>query len=230
IEEAYEVADAVEADDPAALKDELGDLLLQVVYHAQMAEERGWFGFDDVARGSADKMLRRHPHVFGDAPGGKTADQQSVDWEAIKAQERREKGVERDSVLDGVPRGLPALTRGAKLAARAARVGFDWPDPDQVLDKLTEEARELVEARESLGPDAVEDEFGDLIFVLGNLGRHLKADPETAMRRTNAKFERRFRSIEARLRAQGRTVQEASMAEMDALWDAVKADEKAGRV
>ncbi|MEM1315656.1 MAG: nucleoside triphosphate pyrophosphohydrolase [Pseudomonadota bacterium] len=226
IEEAYEVADAIEQEDPAALCDELGDLLLQVVYHAQMAQERGWFSFDDVARGSADKMLRRHPHVFGDAPG-RSADEQVVDWERIKAEERRAKGVARDGALDGVPKGLPGLTRAVKLTSRAARVGFDWPETDQVLAKLTEEAGELVEARESLSADAVEDEFGDLIFVLANLGRHLKADPEAAVRRTNAKFERRFREVERRLRAEGRGPQDATLAEMDALWDAVKAEEKA---
>ena len=228
IEEAYEVADAIERDARDDLRDELGDLLLQVVYHSQMAEERGWFDFDDVARGSADKMLNRHPHVFADAPGVETADAQTVNWEAMKAQERAAKGVVRDGALDGVPVGLPALTRATKLTSRAARVGFDWPEAGPVLDKLQEEARELVQARESLSADAVEDEFGDLLFVLANLGRHLGADPEKALRRTNAKFERRFREIEKRLRTQGRRVEDATLAEMDALWNSIKADERAG--
>ncbi|MFT4793290.1 MAG: ATP diphosphatase [Paracoccaceae bacterium] len=229
IEEAHEVADAIARGDMADLRDELGDLLLQVVYHAQMAEEAGDFAFDDVARGSADKMLRRHPHVFGDRPGGMTADAQTVNWEAIKAAERSEKGETRTSAIDGVAMGLPALSRAMKLQARAARVGFDWPDAGLVLDKITEEAAELVEARDTLTPDAVEEEFGDLMFVMANLGRHLGLDPEAALRRCNAKFERRFRAVETGLAAQGKRPEDATLAEMDVHWDAAKAAEKSGR-
>ncbi|HKK36250.1 MAG TPA: nucleoside triphosphate pyrophosphohydrolase [Paracoccaceae bacterium] len=227
IEEACEVAEAIEREDWRALRDELGDLLLQVVYHAEIAEERGLFGFDDVARASADKMLRRHPHVFGERPGAAPVPAESVSWEAIKAAERAETGERRDSALDGVPAGMPGLARAAKLTREAAKVGFDWPEAAAVLDKLAEETAELVEARERLSADAVEEEFGDLLFVMANLGRHLGADPEAAVRRTNAKFERRFREVERRLRAAGRAPGEADLAEMDAHWDAVKAEEKA---
>ncbi len=222
IEEAYEVADAIERGDMGELRDELGDLLLQVVYHAQMAEEAGSFDFDDVARGSAEKMLRRHPHVFGNESGDKTAEQQTVDWERIKAAERDA----RRSALDGVAVGLPGLTRAVKLQARAARVGFDWPDAGHVVEKIAEEARELVEAREAGDADAQEEEFGDLLFVVANLARHLKIDPEKAMRRVNAKFERRFRAVEAALAAEGRQPEQSTLAEMNAFWDAAKAAEK----
>ncbi len=222
IEEAYEVADAIERGDLGELRDELGDLLLQVVYHAQMAEEAGSFDFDDVARGSAEKMLRRHPHVFGNESGDKTAEQQTVDWERIKAAERDA----RRSALDGVAVGLPGLTRAVKLQARAARVGFDWPDAGHVVEKIAEEARELVEAREAGDADAQEEEFGDLLFVVANLARHLKIDPEKAMRRVNAKFERRFRAVEAALAAEGRQPEQSTLAEMNAFWDAAKAAEK----
>ncbi len=224
VEEAYEVADAIERGAMEELRDELGDLLLQVVYHAQMAEEAGLFAFEDVARGSADKMLRRHPHVFGDESREKSADQQVVDWEKTKAEERAAKGERRESALDGVATGLPGMTRAVKLQARAARVGFDWDETADVLAKISEEARELVEAEDA---DAREAEFGDLLFALANLGRHLKIDPEAAVRRTNAKFERRFREVERRLLAQGRAPGEATLAEMDAIWDAIKAEERA---
>ncbi|MEM0943664.1 MAG: nucleoside triphosphate pyrophosphohydrolase [Pseudomonadota bacterium] len=224
IEEACEVADAIETGDMAALRDELGDLLLQVVYHAQMAAEVGAFDFEDVARGSADKMLRRHPHVFGTEPGGPKAE--SADWEGIKAAERAERGEVRDSVLDGVPVSLSGLTRALKLTKRAARVGFDWTDPQDVLAKVTEEAAEVV-AEIGGDQDRIEEEYGDLMFVMANLARHLNVDPETALRRANAKFERRFRGIESRLKAEGREPAEATLAEMDALWDAIKAAEKA---
>jgi ATP diphosphatase len=226
IEEAYEVADAIEQGDMEDLRGELGDLLLQVVYHAQMAEEAGLFSFDDVARGVAEKMLRRHPHVFGDESRDKTARQQTVDWERIKAEEREGAA---ESALDGVAVGLPGLTRAVKLQARAARVGFDWPETGLVVDKIVEEARELVEARDAVDRDAQEEEFGDLLFVVANLARHLEIDPEKAMRRVNAKFERRFRAVEAALAAEGRRPEQSSLAEMDALWDAAKAAEKAGK-
>ena len=225
IEEAHEVAEAIELGDRRALKDEVGDLLLQVVYHARMAEEEGAFDFSDVVQAISDKMLRRHPHVFGKEPGGERTDPADVDWEALKSAERAERGETRASVLDGVPGGLPALTRAQKLTTRAAKVGFDWTDPADVLAKIAEEARELTD---ELGGDrdAIEEEYGDLLFVMANLGRHLDLDPEGALRRANAKFERRFRAIEARLRAEGRRPEESTLAEMDALWDAVKAEEK----
>ena len=228
VEEAYEVADAIERGDMADLKDELGDLLLQVVYHAQMAQEAGLFDFDDVARAVADKMLRRHPHVFGDE-AGVVRELRPGDWERMKAQERAAKGTAaaEASALDGVATGLPGLTRAVKLQARAARVGFDWPDAGDVIAKVVEEAGELAEARDSLTADEVEAEFGDLAFVLANLARHLKVEPEHAIRRTNAKFERRFREVERRLAARGRRPEQSDLAEMDAIWDEIRAEEKA---
>ena len=222
IEEAYEVADAIERADWDGLRGELGDLLLQVIYHAQMAEEAGYFTLDAVICAISDKMVARHPHVFGDAPRDKTAAQQTADWEAAKAAERVARA--QAGVLDDVPLGLPALLRALKLQKRAARVGFDWDSADRVLDKLTEEAGELVAARDGLDPDRIEDEMGDLLFVMANLARHLGVDPEVALRRTNAKFTRRFRFLEAALAAQGRTPQEATLDEMEALWQAAKAD------
>lgn len=228
VEEAYEVADAIERSDMADLKDELGDLLLQVVYHAQMAEEAGFFDFDDVARAVSDKMLRRHPHVFGDEDGV-VRELRAGDWERLKAAERAAKGkaVAAPSALDGVAAGLPGLTRAVKLQARAARVGFDWPDAGHVVAKVVEEAGELAEARDRLGADEVEAEFGDLAFVLANLARHLKVEPEHAIRRTNAKFERRFREVERRLAARGRRPEESDLAEMDAIWDEIRAEDRA---
>ncbi|HUF56574.1 MAG TPA: nucleoside triphosphate pyrophosphohydrolase [Thermohalobaculum sp.] len=225
VEEAHEVAEAIEDGAPEKIRDELGDLLLQVVYHARMAEEQGLFGFADVLAAISDKMVRRHPHVFGSKPGAPRADPATFDWEALKAEERAERGEARESVLDGVPAGLPALMRAAKLTKRAAEVGFDWTDPADVLSKIDEECRELVS---ELGrdPDAIEEEYGDLLFVMVNLARHLRLEPEAALRRANAKFERRFRAVEARLAAEGRPPQDATLAEMDALWDAVKAREK----
>ncbi|MEM9198786.1 MAG: nucleoside triphosphate pyrophosphohydrolase [Pseudomonadota bacterium] len=222
IEEAYEVADTIARDAWDELPGELGDLLLQVVYYAQMGQEAGRFGFDDIVAGIAQKMIRRHPHVFGSDSRDKTADQQTRDWERQKAAER---GPAR--TLDGVALNLPALTRALKLQRRAARVGFDWSEIDQVLAKLSEEAEELAQARASADADALEDEFGDLLFVMVNLGRHLGVDPETALRRTNAKFTRRFEAIEDALASQGRGPVDATLAEMDALWDAAKAAERA---
>jgi nucleoside triphosphate diphosphatase len=224
IEEAYEVADAIERGDMDDLRDELGDLLLQVVYHARLAEEAGAFALADVSRAIGDKMVRRHPHVFGSASRDKSAEQQTRDWEAIKEAER---GGAEASVLDGVAAGLPALTRAVKLQNRAARVGFDWPDAGHVLDKIAEETAELVEAQGD--PARVFEEFGDLLFVVANLARHLKVDPEAALRAANGKFSRRFRGIEAALRADGRSPAESDLAEMDVLWDAMKRAEKASR-
>jgi ATP diphosphatase len=226
IEEAYEVADAIEHEAWDELKGELGDLLFQSVFHAQMADERGLFDFDDVADHMSDKMVARHPHVFGDESRDKSADQQTRDWETIKAAERAAK--DRGGVLDDVALGLPALLRAVKLQKRAARVGFDWPDIAPVLDKVAEEAREVVEARDHLSHEALTEEMGDLFFVLANVARHLGVDPEAALRGTNAKFVRRFRMIEAELEKRGKRPEDSDLAEMDALWDAAKAREKAG--
>ncbi len=225
IEEAYEVADAIERAAWGELEGELGDLLLQVVYHAEMGAEAGLFDFHSIARAISAKMVARHPHVFGGESREKSAAQQTRDWERIKAAERgRTRG--QDGVLDGVALGLPALLRAVKLQKRAARVGFDWPEVGPVLDKLAEEAAELVEARARLTQDAIEEEMGDLLFVMANLARHLGVEPEAALRRANGKFERRFKGIERALEEQGRRPEEASLEEMDALWNAEKAREK----
>ncbi len=224
IEEAYEVADAIERRAWDELKGELGDLLFQSVFHAQMAEEAGMFTFDDVADAMSDKMVARHPHVFGADSRDKSADQQTRDWETVKAAERARRGAA--GVLDDVAVGLPALLRAVKLQKRAARVGFDWPETAQVLDKIAEETRELVEADTAADPAARTEEFGDLLFVLANLARHLDIDPEAALRAANAKFTRRFAHIEAALAARGKRPDQSSLAEMDALWNEAKAAEK----
>lgn len=225
IEEAYEVADAIARRSMPELRDELGDLLLQVVYHARMAEEAGAFRIGDVIRGVSEKMLRRHPHVFGDESRDKSAEEQTRDWERLKADERAARPGS-SGALAGVAAGLPALTRAVKLQDRAARVGFDWPDAGAVLDKIAEEARELAEARAAGDPDALAEEYGDLMFVMANLARHLRIDPEAALRGANAKFTRRFAAIEAALAAEGRTPSDSTLAEMDALWDAAKRAER----
>ena len=222
VEEAHEVADAIQRQAWGELPGELGDLLLQVVFHAQMAEEAGLFGFDDVVRAISAKMLARHPHVFGSESRDKTPAQQTVDWERIKAAER---GPAR--VLDGVAIGLPALTRAVKLQKRAARVGFDWPSTAEVLAKIAEEMAELAEARDRLTEAEVAEEFGDLLFVMANLARHLKIDPEAALRGANGKFTRRFQRIEDWLAAAGKSPDHSDLAEMDALWNRAKAEEKA---
>ena len=221
LEEAHEVGDAIERQAWDELPGELGDLLFQVVFHAQMARDAGMFGFDDVVKAIADKMVARHPHVFGDESRDKTPEQQTVDWEKIKAAER---GAAR--VLDGVALGLPALTRAVKLQKRAARVGFDWPSTDEVVAKIVEEAGELVEARAELTQDEVTEEFGDLLFVMANLARHLQVDPEAALRAANTKFTRRFGRIEDWLRDAGKAPADSDLAEMDALWNRAKAEEK----
>jgi len=225
IEEAYEVADAIARSDWAELEGELGDLLLQTVYHTQIGTEAGLFTFETIVKSIADKMVARHPHVFGDESRDKSSAQQTLDWERIKAAERAGKSQTR--TLDGVAAGLPALTRAVKLQKRAARVGFDWPDTTHVIDKIIEEAAELVEARDTLTQTEVAEEFGDLMFVMVNLARHLDIDPETALRGTNAKFTRRFAAVEDALSARGKTPAQSDLAEMDALWDAVKAQERA---
>jgi MazG family protein len=221
IEEAYEVADAIERNDRMALREELGDLLLQVVYHARMAEEAGLFGFEEVAAGISDKLVARHPHVFGDA-SIEDAAHQTRDWEARKASERAAKA--QDGVLDGVPLGFPSLTRAEKLQRRAARVGFDWPELAPVFGKIREEIGEL--EREVMGKAAhprLEDELGDVLFAVANLARKLGVDPEQALRGTNRKFERRFRHVETRLGEQGRKPEQAGLEEMDSYWDEAKA-------
>ncbi|WP_243614313.1 nucleoside triphosphate pyrophosphohydrolase [Shimia aestuarii] len=224
IEEAYEVADAIEREAWDELKGELGDLLFQSVFHAQMATERGLFTFDEVADTMSDKMVARHPHVFGDEDREKSAEQQTRDWETVKAAERAAKA--QHGTLDGVAVGLPALLRALKLQKRAARVGFDWPDAGHVIDKIAEEAGELVEARDSLSQAEIEEEMGDLLFVMANLARHLGVEPEGALRAANAKFTRRFEGIEARLAEMGKRPEDSTLEEMDALWNAVKAEEK----
>jgi MazG family protein len=224
VEEAYEVADAIERGDLADLKEELGDLLLQVVFHARMAEEQGAFAFEDVVQAIADKMIRRHPHVFGDQAYGSLAEQKAG-WEELKAGERGAKG-RAASLLDDVPVGLPALTRAVKLSKRAARVGFVWPTLEDVVAKLDEEVAEL-KAELSVGDvEKARQEMGDVLFVVANLARTLDVDPEDALRATNAKFTRRFRYIEARLAERGKTPDQSDLAEMDALWDEIRAAER----
>ncbi|MCK5090467.1 MAG: nucleoside triphosphate pyrophosphohydrolase [Hyphomicrobiaceae bacterium] len=229
IEEAYEVADAIEHDDIAGLKDELGDLLLQVVYHARMAQEQDAFAFDDVVDAITTKMIRRHPHVFGTAEE-RAAGAAPGFWDRIKAQEKGDEA-STGSLLDEVPTALPALTRAIKLQSKAAKVGFDWPSLSPVLAKLKEELAELEDAiaKSAAGSEtsarAIDEEFGDLLFVVANLARHLKLDPEASLRAANQKFVRRFRYIEERLAADGRTPSDSDLAEMDALWNDAKAKE-----
>ena len=225
IEEAYEVADAIERGETGELRDELGDLLLQVVYHSQMAQEEGLFDFDDVLDSISTKMYRRHPHFFGTESREKSSAQQGNDWELIKATERGNQ-MESVSALDGVAKGLPALTRAIKLQNRAARVGFDWPETGMVLDKIIEESGELIEARDTLGKEEIAEEFGDLLFVMANLARHLDIEPETILRSANSKFTRRFKGVESLLKARDKTPEDSNLEEMDSLWDEVKRQEK----
>ncbi|MFK8080133.1 MAG: nucleoside triphosphate pyrophosphohydrolase [Granulosicoccus sp.] len=229
LEEAFEVVDAIERGDFDDLKDELGDLLLQVVFHAQMADEQGLFNFDDVAQAISDKMLRRHPHVFDNVTFTSEAELKAS-WEAIKSEERREKltrkseavQVATPSALDGVAGTLPALKRADKIQKRAARVGFDWPDIAPVWDKLTEESAEVREAIESHDAAAVHDEIGDLLFTVVNLARHAGVDSEAALRQASAKFEKRFRLVEAFAREEGEVLSDMDLSELDALWDRAK--------
>lgn len=223
IEEAYEVADAIERNDMPALKEELGDLLFQVAFHARMAEEQGAFDFADVAQALADKMIERHPHVFSEAGDGRSAEQQTVAWETLKAEKRAAKGA--PSLLDDVAMALPALMRAEKLTKRAARINFDWPTPEPVLEKLEEELAELKDARASGDQEHVAEEMGDILFVMANLARKLKVDPEEALRRANAKFTRRFQYIEGKLAEQGRTGPQP-LDDMEALWLEAKRAEK----
>lgn len=224
IEEAYEVADAIAREDMDGLKDELGDLLFQVVFYAQMAHEQGEFAFPDVVAAIVDKMIRRHPHVFADARYA-NADEQSRDWERIKAEERG--ALAPDGVLDGVPVSFPGLTRAVKLQRKAARVGFDWQDHAPVVGKVREELAEIeAELANRADTERMAEEVGDLLFACANLARHLDVDPEAAVRSSNAKFEGRFRRIEGWLAESGRTPAQSSLAEMDALWERAKAEER----
>ena len=227
IEEAYEVEDAIARNDMPGLQDELGDLLLQVVFHARMAEEAGHFSFADVAAGIADKMVRRHPHVFGtvDANRPETV---TANWETIKAAERAAKpAIEGISeVLAGVTTGLPGLTRAVKLQNRAARVGFDWPDKAPVIDKIKEELQELEQEIATESADGIAEEFGDFLFVVANLARHLKLDPEECLRHANRKFERRFSAMEQILKSENKALADCNLATMDVAWNAAKRREK----
>ena len=230
IEEAYEVADAIAHGDLADLKDELGDLLLQVVFHARMAEEQNAFAFADVVEAITTKMIRRHPHVFADADG-RTADAVKGLWDKITAEEKPERRTPAPAggsvgALAGVPVALPALTRALKLQNKAGQVGFDWNDPRAVLAKIREEADEIEEALDEADQAHAATEVGDLLFAVVNLARHLKTDPEAILRDTNLKFERRFGSIERALAARGKAPQDATLAEMDALWNEAKVSEK----
>jgi nucleoside triphosphate diphosphatase len=236
LEEAYEVVDAIERGDPADLKEELGDLLLQVVFHSQMAAEKGMFAFPDVVEAINRKLIRRHPHVFGDSRDLSPA-QVKMLWDEIKQEEKAERRLSREKLglvardphggfLGGIPTALPALTRAQKLTAKAAKVGFDWPEPSQVIGKIHEELEEVKEASSSGDRDRVEDEIGDLLFAVSNLARHYGVDPEAALRRTNAKFERRFGAIERGLERKDRTLEQASLDEMEELWVEAKRTER----
>lgn len=231
LEESYEVMDAVDQRDWDGLAEELGDLMLQAVFFAQMASEEGRFDISDSLHAINTKLVRRHPHIFasGDA---KTADDVARRWDEIKAEEKKEKensqqkAAIRKGLLDDVPRSLPALVEASQIASRAARSGFDWENVDQVFDKMHEELEELAQARACQSQDKIEDELGDLLFVVVNIARFLKVDPEQALRRTNAKFRRRFGSVEAGLHAQGKSLSSATINEMEALWEVAKRDEK----
>ncbi|HVY43586.1 MAG TPA: nucleoside triphosphate pyrophosphohydrolase [Hyphomicrobiaceae bacterium] len=237
IEEAYEVADAIARGDMSDLKEELGDLLLQVVYHARMAEEQGAFAFADVAQAIADKMVRRHPHVFGDAEA-RAAGAPKDFWKKAKAEERSAKAAERarsgardasrQGLLQSVPVALPALVRAIKLQDKAAEVGFDWPSLTPVLDKLKEELGELEAQIAAGGQAGIAEELGDLLFVLANVARHLEIDPEASLRAANEKFVRRFGRIETKLAAGGKTPAQSSLEEMDGLWNEAKSEERHG--
>ena len=228
LEETYEVVEAIEANNPKAIAEELGDLLFQIVFHAQLGKEAGLFTIDDVAKLVSDKMIERHPHVFGNRDV-KTAHAVLTNWEADKAAKREAlaKSENREaSVLDGITTSLPATTRAVKLQSRAARVGFDWTNPKDILAKIKEETSELEVEITRKNKDAIEDELGDLFFALTNLARRLEVDPETALRRTNRKFERRFHEIEKRLKSKGKNISEASLDEMEQIWVDVKREEK----
>lgn len=230
IEEAYEVADAIEREDFSDLREELGDLLLQPIYHAQMASEAGHFDIGDVVQAITEKLIRRHPHVFGDVEAGTSAASENR-WEAIKAQERaakaERKGDETPSLLDDVPNVLPALARAGKLTKRAAKVGFDWPDFLAVKAKVDEELDEVVEAQASGDAAAIQEEIGDLLFAVANLARHAGVDAEAALRDANYKFTRRFHHVEARCREDGVEPRDAGLERLDGYWNEIRAADKA---
>ena len=237
VEEAYEVADAIERGDLQDLKDELGDLLLQVVFHARMAQEASAFAFGDVVEAITTKLVRRHPHVFGDARDLSPAEVKAL-WDSIKAEEKAERGRSRENdgkdlaeegLLADVPRLLPALTRAEKLTRKAATVGFDWPDAAQVMDKIREELGEVEEAAAGGRRERIEDEIGDLLFAAANLARHFQIDPESALRGANAKFERRFHAVERAIIQQGGSLHEAGLDEMERLWSEAKRAERTGK-
>ena len=223
IEEAYEVSDAIDQGNWHELEGELGDLLLQVIYFTQIGSEDGHFSFESVVKNVSDKMIRRHPHVFGDKKQYKSSDQQIRDWEKIKEQERSKNTPSK--TLDGIAGNLPALSYATKLQKRAARVGFDWPDISGVTDKISEEIDELNEARNELSFEAQEEEYGDLMFVMVNFARHLKIDPEKALRSANKKFKKRFEQVEKELALIGKTPNQSDLSEMDNLWNIVKQKE-----
>lgn len=225
IEEAYEVADAIERGDMSDLSDELGDLLLQVVFHAQIAADAGHFSIRDVTEAISAKMIRRHPHVFADE-SQRSASQQTQAWEEIKASERADKSSADPSALAGVAHALPALMRAEKLQKRAARTGFDWTNPEDILDKIEEELAEVREAMQEQDTGHIEEEIGDLLFVVANLARRTKIDPEIALRKANAKFERRFRAMEARAPGREAGFTDLSLEAQEALWQDVKSDER----
>ncbi|KCZ83300.1 nucleoside triphosphate pyrophosphohydrolase [Hyphomonas jannaschiana] len=229
IEEAYEVADAIERDDKSDLREELGDLLFQVAFHSRMAAEEGAFEAADVAKAINDKMIRRHPHVF-EASDDRSSDEQVIAWEVVKAKEReaKAKGKAPASALDGVALSLPALLRAEKLQKRAARTGFDWTEADQIFDKLEEETAEVKDAIASGDPAAVQDEIGDLLFVVANLARRLSVDPEVALRQANAKFERRFRAMEQMAGQHDQAFDQLDLEAQEGLWQAVKKTEVSG--
>ena len=235
LEEAYEVADAIARGDLGDLRDELGDLLLQVVFHARIAEERGAFDFGGVVEAITAKLIRRHPHVFGDARDLAPAEVKRL-WDEVKAAEKRERAERHglagtpSSILDGVPVATPSLTRADKLTRKAAKVGFEWPDLAGVTAKVEEEFAEVREAAVAGGRAEIADEIGDLLFTVANLARHLEVDPEAALAAATRKFERRFKAVEAALAADGRSPEQSSLAEMDRLWDEVKAAERAGNL
>jgi nucleoside triphosphate diphosphatase len=221
LEETYEVLDAIDRRDWPDLAEELGDFLLQAVFYAQMAFEDNLFGIDDALDAINQKLVRRHPHVFGDGSAETAGDVKRL-WGEIKAAEKKEKGKAPETLLSGVPRAMPALVEAQQIASKAAGVGFDWENPDQVIDKLHEELAEFQEARRSAGHSELEDELGDMLFVLVNLARFVKVDPEQALRRSNAKFRERFGYIERKLSEQGRTLEQATIGEMEALWQEAK--------
>ena len=225
IEEAYEVAEAIEQDNMEGLRDELGDLLFQVIFHSQIAEEAGHFNFSHVVDAISDKMLRRHPHVFADE-SIRSSDEQEIAWEVQKETERAAK--KQNGILDGITKGLPAFTRAIKIQKRAARVGFDWPKTSQVIDKLNEEMLELSEelVKNKVNQTKIKEEFGDMMFVYANLARHLKIDPEEALRAANSKFINRFNKVEQISNNKGKIMSELTLKELEKVWDEVKKEEQ----